>query len=1670
MNVGLIFGLRIRIQLLFYLINRMKLNSFLCENKTFAIWATALFIISAIRPATGQNVNATWGANNNSAWYTGSNWVGGSYPGQQGASPVTNTNTGTFTSAFTGTTVGININTNPLNLGAISVDNTRTTALNIGNRSTTVAGPLRLFGATVNSVANTVLRNNGSALLTIQGNQTSQAMSLVLSNTTDNIINCDGSGGISITAIISGATSTCGLTKTGVDDLTLVTNNTYTGKTKINAGNIIGSGESMFGASPASFTPDQITFNGGALVASGGINFSSNRGITISAGGGTFNTNGNTITLTNVVTGTGAIAKTGTGTLLLAGAHTFTGPVTVSTGTVQLNAAGTYPDASALALSAGTIFDLKGFSETTGSLSGTGTVTSTAAGNITLTTGGNNTTTTFAGVIQNGSAASVGFTKAGTGTMTLSGINTYTGATTVNAGTLFINGSTASGSAVSVTSAGTLAGGGTAAGTVSLSGTVSPGNAAGTTGQLSTGAFTFNTSSIYKFEMSNVAGTQGTASGWDLINSSGAVTVNSTSANPMVINLTSVGTTGFNTCTSYTWTLAKGTSVSGFAATKFSINTSGFAPVFNGAFSVQSTATTIDLVYTAAINTINLSSAAGTNAQTVCINTPITTITYTTTLATGATFSGLPTGVTGNWSSNTVTINGTPAVANNFTYTVTLTGGCGNINTTGTILVKTNNTITLTSGAGTNNQSKCVNTSITTITYTTTGATGANITGLPTGVSGNWASNTVTISGTPTTSGTFTYTVALTGGCGTISSTGTLTIKSVAINAISDQTVCGGKTVNAVTFSSTPAGASFAWINNNTNIGLGGSGSGTISSFVSPVVSSVQTGNITVIAALNGCNAPSVNFNITINGSLPVSIWTGAVSSDWFNPDNWSNCVCGSTTDATINSVTNSPVLNATGEVQTLTLNSGATLTLQSSAILNSYGDISNDGTIDAQIGSTVLLEGSSLQTIGGSQGIDFSYLTLDNSSGAFLSAATGITGTLLLNNGTLNTNNLLTLAATEAGTSYTNGNIGPISPTADISGNVTVEQYAVRSGTMNWGFLGAPMDNASGLTMADWNDDFAITCTNCPDGSTTGGTTFTSIYSYNETGSGLYDDASKYSAITNITDPIEFGKGYWVYLGNGLGTSIKFEVAGSIAKANISDIMMPLTYTDHGTSSDDGWNLISNPFPCPVSWAALLGSTTDVDDGIYVYNSNTATYSQYVAGVSSPAVGTGGIGDEIPMCQGFYVHSTGGTSLTASESIKVPTSNPDFLRINPNAPSVQNYIPVPRLFLNGAGGSRDETAFHFNSNSSTAFDAKYDTYKLIGDYTLPYVAGMSSDGEMCSINGLPNQNTSIPVKAITPATGVFVFSLGGDTVTGTCVNLYDSYTGVTTNLSTSSYTCTLHDTTTMARFTLAFSSGALTATTAIAQPACNYPQGSITAIGTNTGPWNYVWKDDNGVVIRASLNKTTADTLAPASGGNYTVEMNTAGQCDHYSETFGVNSVEIPSAQFTASEDTVDLALSGYVYFEPVMPGNNSYSWNFGDSLGVSSLFNPTYNYQATGTFTVVLTASSVSNCIDTASMSITVINTTPAVGLQAAKKEGSIKLVNTGSSNCTLLFGGKTNSMISYSIYDLGGKEIISANKLQATGGKLDIDVSGMASGLYLLKVEPEGQEPVAFRLNKY
>jgi uncharacterized delta-60 repeat protein len=259
-------------------------------------------------------------------------------------------------------------------------------------------------------------------------------------------------------------------------------------------------------------------------------------------------------------------------------------------------------------------------------------------------------------------------------------------------------------------------------------------------------------------------------------------------------------------------------------------------------------------------NTITLTSGTSTTNQSLCINTAITNITYSTTGATGAIVTGLPTGVSGNFSSNTVTISGTPTASGTFNYTVTLTGGCGTATATGTITVNPNNTV----GSPSFTPVVCLGSTIPNINHTTTGATGIGTpAGLPSGVAAWWSSNTVTISGTPTQTGTFNYSIPLTGGCGSVNATGTITVNANPTASISPATVsiCSGESTTLTA----SGGATYAWSNSG--------GSNATATFTP---ASTTTYTVTVTAS-NGCTATASRL-VTVNPSPTASISPATVT------------------------------------------------------------------------------------------------------------------------------------------------------------------------------------------------------------------------------------------------------------------------------------------------------------------------------------------------------------------------------------------------------------------------------------------------------------------------------------------------------------------------------------------------------------------------------------------------------------------------------------------------------------------------------------------------------------------------------------------------------------------------------------------------------------------------
>ena len=147
-------------------------------------------------------------------------------------------------------------------------------------------------------------------------------------------------------------------------------------------------------------------------------------------------TSGYSLTMSGVLSGTGgALRKSGNGTLTLTGDNSYSGGTTVSAGTLLVNSAsalglGTLTNNAQvnIASTAGPVFNLSGLA------GNSATATLNLLSETTDLAINQSVDTTYAGSIT----GPITLNKVGSGTLTLSGVNTYSGGTKISSGTLFI--------------------------------------------------------------------------------------------------------------------------------------------------------------------------------------------------------------------------------------------------------------------------------------------------------------------------------------------------------------------------------------------------------------------------------------------------------------------------------------------------------------------------------------------------------------------------------------------------------------------------------------------------------------------------------------------------------------------------------------------------------------------------------------------------------------------------------------------------------------------------------------------------------------------------------------------------------------------------------------------------------------------------------------------------------------------------------------------------------------------------------------------------------------------------------------------------------------------------------------------------------------------------------
>ena len=264
-------------------------------------------------------------------------------------------------------------------------------------------------------------------------------------------------GGINLSGVISGSSGLT-LLASGSQSLTVtLTNaanaNSYSGDTTISSVKetlTLGASDQIpNGTGKGNLIITNGTFNMGGYNET--INGLSGSGIVEGFSGtptltvGDNDATGTANTFSGVIkntTGSLTLTKIGAGTLILSGANTYKGATTVSNGTLVAGANFVISTNSAVTVVGGTTFT-NNYLQAIGSLAGDGNVILGASG--VISNGFNNTSTTFGGIISGTGLLA----KYGTGVLSLTNVNTYSGNTTINAGKLqFVVGGSISNSPV----------------------------------------------------------------------------------------------------------------------------------------------------------------------------------------------------------------------------------------------------------------------------------------------------------------------------------------------------------------------------------------------------------------------------------------------------------------------------------------------------------------------------------------------------------------------------------------------------------------------------------------------------------------------------------------------------------------------------------------------------------------------------------------------------------------------------------------------------------------------------------------------------------------------------------------------------------------------------------------------------------------------------------------------------------------------------------------------------------------------------------------------------------------------------------------------------------------------------------------------------------------------
>jgi hypothetical protein len=552
-----------------------------------------------------------------------------------------------------------------------------------------------------------------------------------------------------------------------------------------------------------------------------------------------------------------------------------------------------------------------------------------------------------------------------------------------------------------------------------------------------------------------------------------------------------------------------------------------------------------------------------------------------------------------------------------------------------------------------------------------------------------------------------------------------------------------------------------------------------------------------------------------------ATIWTGAVSTDWFDAANWTGGVPTATTDALIPTNTSNryPLLTTgTATARALTINAETTFG-QSGGTLSLTGNLVNNGTY-AATGGTLATSGPASQTLGGSSVLTFQNLTV-GPAGATLGSAARFRGVLTLLGNLATNGQPLTLLSSVSNGIATDGLV--VNSGGAVLGTAVVQRAIDPSGNAGLGYrhYAAPVSNT---TVADLTTSSFVPVVNPAYNSAAAPgnvTPFPNVYGYDDSRLALTNTMSSFDkgfvSPVALGDPLAVGRGYTVNI--GANELVDFQ-------GTLTDGDQALSLSSSRTRyPDGGWQLLGNPYPAPLDYSLVApADRAGLEAAIYVFGSSSqyaGQYRSYVNNVGNPV---------LPVGQAFFARVAVGQSSASltfrnSQRLTAPNST-TFQR------TTTETRPLLQLALQGVGRPLvDEATVYFENGATTGFDAAYDAGKL------PNPTGLNLStsivGHQLSIDGQPvlgQTQRVVPLAVGVPQAGTYTFTASQLlNLSTTAVYLRDLQLGTLTDLALQpTYQFTVANATAVntTRFELVFSARSALAvgSAALGQQVALYP------------------------------------------------------------------------------------------------------------------------------------------------------------------------------------------------------------------------------------------------------